>query len=319
MRILALAPGGIGDQILLFPMLDDLKKAYPNAEIDVVVEPRAMGTYRVCKSVYRTISFDFQGRNSLADWGNLLGMIREREFDAAISLERSWISGFLLWLTGIPIRISYAGSNNQIFLTQSVPQKLDQYTPCMHHDLLKGLDIQSPCPDLAISLPSRDIAWAEAEQKRLGIAGQGYLLINSGTGEVADGKGADRYPAQSWQSIIQDFQRRQPDMPIVLVQSPAEQALVATLLKTNSNLKVTSPADLGKLAAMIAGASLMLCPAGVAMHLAVATQTFTLAFFGTENAKKLLPVSDRFVGIQSVTGKISDIDPQTILQKVWGG
>jgi ADP-heptose:LPS heptosyltransferase len=301
-------------------MLDDLKKAYPNAEIDVVVEPRAMGTYRVCKSVYRTISFDFQGRNSLADWGNLLGMIREREFDAAISLERSWMTGFLLWLTGIPSRLGYVGGSDQLFLTQTVPQKSDQYAACMYHDLLKGLDIQTQCPDLAISVPARDITWAEAEQKRLGIAGQGYLLIDGGTGEIEAGKRADsHYPAQSWQSIIQDFQRRQPDMPIVLVQTPAEQELVATLLKSNPNLKVTSPADLGKLAAIITGASLVLCPVGVAMHLAVATQTFTLALFGSENPKKLLPASDRFVGIQSLTGKISDIDPQTILQKVWGG
>ena len=46
MRILALVPGGIGDQILFFPTLDDLKKAHPDAQIDVVVEPRAKSAYR---------------------------------------------------------------------------------------------------------------------------------------------------------------------------------------------------------------------------------------------------------------------------------
>ena len=41
MRILALVPGGIGDQILFFPTLENLKTQYPNSTIDVMVEPRA--------------------------------------------------------------------------------------------------------------------------------------------------------------------------------------------------------------------------------------------------------------------------------------
>jgi len=47
MRILALVLGGTGDQLLFFPTLDTLKQQYPKAEIDVVVEPRAMAAYRI--------------------------------------------------------------------------------------------------------------------------------------------------------------------------------------------------------------------------------------------------------------------------------
>ena len=69
MRILALVPGGIGDQILFFPTLDDLRAYYPEAEINVIVEPRAKGAYRVCKSVDEVLTFDFKDRNGLADFG----------------------------------------------------------------------------------------------------------------------------------------------------------------------------------------------------------------------------------------------------------
>ncbi|NEO28783.1 MAG: glycosyltransferase family 9 protein, partial [Kamptonema sp. SIO4C4] len=51
MRILALVPGGIGDQILYFPTLATLKQQYPDAAIDVLVEPRAKAAYRVCQNV----------------------------------------------------------------------------------------------------------------------------------------------------------------------------------------------------------------------------------------------------------------------------
>ena len=64
MRILALVPGGIGDQILFFPTLDDLKQSYPESQIDVIVEPRSKGAYQVCKSVRNVLSYDFRIRTS---------------------------------------------------------------------------------------------------------------------------------------------------------------------------------------------------------------------------------------------------------------
>jgi len=51
--------------------------------------------------------------------------------------------------------------------------------------------------------------------------------------------------------------------------------------------------DTGKLAAMIAGANLILCTDGAPMHLAVAVQTYTIALFGPTEPQKLLPASDR--------------------------
>ncbi|GAB1537372.1 hypothetical protein NUACC21_00120 [Scytonema sp. NUACC21] len=74
MRIVALVPGGIGDQILFFPTLDDLKLNLPQAEIDVVVEPRSKAAYRVSKSVHDVLAFDYKDRNSMADWGNTLSI-----------------------------------------------------------------------------------------------------------------------------------------------------------------------------------------------------------------------------------------------------
>jgi ADP-heptose:LPS heptosyltransferase len=319
MRIVAFVPGGLGDQILFFPTLDDFKQTYPEANIDVVVEPRAKDAYRVSKSVSGTILFDFKDRNSMADLGNLLGSVREREYDIALSLGQRWSVGFLLWLTGIPMRVGYAGSAGSFFLTNSVPLQQDQYAAAMYHDLLKGLGITNPCPEVSISVPASDLDWADAERKRLGIQ-NGYVLIHGGSSQLALKKGINKiYPAGNWKIIIQDFRTRQPDLPVVVVQGPEDEEFVGTLLESSPNLKVTTPADIGKLAAMIAGANLMLCTDSAPMHLAVAVKTYTLALFGPTDPTRLLPQNDRFVGIKSMTGRIADISPQTVLEKVWGG
>lgn len=319
MRIVALVPGGIGDQILFFPTLDELKRYYPDAQIDVVAEPRSAGAYRVCKSVTDVLRFDFKDRNSLTDWVNLIGNIRDREYDLAISLGRSWFVGLLLWLTGIPTRIGYQGAGTS-FLTNSVPLKTEQYAAAMYHDLLRGLGINSPCPELAINVPKPDIHWAEKEQKRLGIGESGYVLIHGGSSYLSQAKGFDKiYPVENWRQIIQDFQQRQPDLPVVVIQGPDDEQFVQSLRGFFSDLKVTSPGDIGKLAAIVAGANLILCTDSAPMHLAVAVQTYTIALFGPTEPQKLLPQSDRVIAIKSPTTKMSDIPPQTVLEKVWGG
>ena len=135
---------------------------------------------------------------------------------------------------------------------------------------------------------------------------------------MAQNKGINKiYPAKYWKLIIQDFVSRQPNLPVVVIQGPEDEQLVQELLPS-PNIKVTSPPDIGKLAAMITGANLMLCTDSAPMHLAVAVQTYTIALFGPTEPKKLLPTSDRFIAIKSPTTKMADISPQSVLERVWG-
>jgi len=319
MRILALVPGGIGDQILFFPTLADLKQQYPDALIDVMVEPRSKGAYRVCPYVHEVLVFDYKDRNGLADYLNLLGVIRDREYEIAIALGQRWAVGLLLWLNGIPKRIGYQ-TNSSWFFSDTVPLNQNQYAAAMYHNLLKGLNINTPCPPLKVVLPKKDIEWAEGTQKRLEIKDTGYILIHGGSSKLAIRKGIDKvYPVAKWQEIINDLQSKQPNLPIVLLEGPEDGQWVSELTSLCPNLKTVSPSDIGKLAAIIGGASLMLCTDSAPMHLSVAVGTYTIALFGPTSVQKLLPQSDQCVGIQSPTGSIADIKPEEVLSQVWRG
>ncbi|WP_009634571.1 glycosyltransferase family 9 protein [Synechocystis sp. PCC 7509] len=307
MRIVALVPGKIGEQILFFPTLDDLQRVYPDAQIDVVVEPRAKAAYRVCKSVTDTIAFDFKDRNSLADWGNLIGLLRDREYDIAISPQQQSLPHLLLWLTGIPTRIGYKGKGS-IFLTDPVPQKLQQSPAAKYHDLLQGLGINSPVPELNINVPSSDITWSEKEQKRLGINESGYVVFYDRPSPDHN----STYPIDSWRQIVQSLQEKQPNLPVVAIKDPENELFVKSMLAFFPDLKVTSPEDIGKLAATIAAANLLVCTDSAPMYLALAVQTYTVVL-GETSIK-----SDRLMEVKSSTAKIADIAPQTVMQRIWG-
>jgi ADP-heptose:LPS heptosyltransferase len=317
MRVVAFIPGSIDNQILFFATLDDLKRYYPHAQIDVVVEPQSKAAYRVSKSVRDVFTFDYKDRNSLADWGNLVGMIRDREYNVAIMAGQSWLVGLLMWLTGIPTRIGYEGQG-AVFLTNPIKPKLSQYVAKMYHDLLKPLKINPPCPALSVSVPKIDIEWAQGEQNRLGVSKTGFILIN------ADGATLDTtYPVESWQQIITACQEKKPDLPIVVIEKVSNEAslvnVTRSLLERGNNIQVTSPDDIGKLTAIIGGASLMLSVENSLLQLSIAVETYTITLLSSTGAEKLLPTSEKVLAITSPTGKVADISPQIVLEKIWGG
>ena len=234
------------------------------------------------------------------------------------NLGRNWTIEFLLWLDGIPVRVGHK-TNTSWFINRRVPLKTEQYNAYMYHDLVKGLDIQTPCPEVKISLLKEDIDWAEATQKILNIEDSGYILIHGGSSKLAEIKGINQiYPIPKWQLIVEDIQRRQSELPVVLLKSSEDGEWASEMLAVCPNLKVVSPPDLGKLAATIAGANLMLCTDSLPMHLSVAVGTYTIALFGPTEAKKLLPPeSDRFIGVQSLSKAIADIPSEQVLEKIW--
>jgi len=313
MRILALVPGGTGDQLLFFPTLDTLKQQYPNAEIDVVVEPRAMAAYRVCQSVNKVLKFDFNDRNSLADFGNLLGTIRDREYGAAIITQPIFSINILLWLSGIPMRISFAGQGD-FLLTDIITADPQEYAAVQRHNLLKLLDIQNPCPPIKINLPKSDLDWATNEQKRLGIQQSGFILLNCGANA--------NYPAESWATIAIDIQSKLPNLPIVAIDSVNNADLLKHLAARVANILITSPTDIGKLTAIIASANLFICAEGDAMQLGVAVGTALVAILGENTpASKYLPIGEKRIKyVQAIAGQSLDaIAPQTVLDKIWEG
>ena len=324
MRILALVPGGISDQLLFFPALEDIKKVYPNAEIGVAVEPKAAIAYRVSKIVDTVIPFAFSAANSPSDWANLLGLVRDREYEVAITTDLTWKMGLLLWLSGVPTRVTYDSTGGAWFYTATVPDKSQdgaQYQAERYHDLLKAIDIQKSVPELSVNVPEGDIAWANTLRDRLDLK-SGYVLMYPGQDTGRLGASA-QYPTSSWQALITDFRAKQPKMPIVLLQTQGSSAQVGLLKSQDAQLIVAVAENLGQAAAIVAGADLVLTPDSYVMQLSAALKVFTLALFGKNSPSEMLPPitgeETRFLGIASETGYVADIKPEAVFQIVWGG
>jgi len=311
MRVLALVPGDISEQLLFLSTFERLKQAYPSAEFGVVVEPSAKSAYSVSKLVNDVIPFDYQAANSPADWANLLGILRDREFEVALCASPRWEEGVLLWLSGIPTRIADSDTRTPWLYTQVVAASDSAYLGDRYQSLLKGLQLDGAVAS-ELNVPEADIAWADAQRSTLGLK-DGYVLM------YPDAAGTAAYPTESWLKIIEDFQAKQPQMALAVLNDAASQSAVAELTRQQQSLKVLAPENIGQTAALLAGADLVLTPESYVMRLAVALNVFTLALLGAEQAGALPAAGDRCLAIQSPTAKLADLSPETVLQKVWSG
>ncbi|QQE65769.1 hypothetical protein GFS31_24590 [Leptolyngbya sp. BL0902] len=307
MRVLALVPGGIERQLEFFPVLREIKEAFNTADIAVVADPEAKDIYQLSKVVSEVVPYSFQASNSPADWANLLGIVRDREFEAVITLTDSWSLGLLLWLSGIPTRIGYQGGSNGWFLTTLLPQPTD---PANYTALLKALKVDAPLAPPSLNVPQADLKAIDDLRRGAKLQG-GYVAVYPG-----HAPGGEAYPTDQWVAILKDFQQRQPDLPLVALQTPDTAANIAALRSALPTLTVLEPETLGQMAALIAGANLLVAVQGYPVALAAALEVYTVALSAAPMPAPA-GAGERLVNVAASTGKLADLTPASVLTTIW--
>jgi heptosyltransferase-2 len=183
-KILVMRYRFIGDTVLTVPFLRNLRQAYPEARIDLMIEPFSGQVLEGCPYVDRTIPFDFktihkysafsqQGR--FAGYVHYWKLLRQEGYDAVFVLKRSLSSALLIRAAGIPRRIGFATEGRTLLLTDPVPYRQDQHEVQNFLDCLRELDIPlqsdvlelwpSRESDLKISELFADIGWKKDDLK----------------------------------------------------------------------------------------------------------------------------------------------------------
>ena len=97
MRVLALSPGSLEDQLDRLPALADICQKL-NASLQVACDPQQAAPWKLLPFLEKLLPFSFEANPTLADWANLLGCVRDGERDCLLrnadgalrELERAW-------------------------------------------------------------------------------------------------------------------------------------------------------------------------------------------------------------------------------------
>ena len=127
-RILVIRYRFIGDTVLAIPALRNLRRAFPNATIDVLGEPVSADTLALCPYKNELLLYGprLKGEKKRAATfpTSLLGaarFLRARKYERCYILRRSFSSAILPLLAGIPHRVGFATDNRGWLLQRSTP------------------------------------------------------------------------------------------------------------------------------------------------------------------------------------------------------
>ncbi|MBQ4122840.1 lipopolysaccharide heptosyltransferase II [bacterium] len=141
-KILVVRYRFIGDMILTIPFLRNLRYAYPDSQIDMLVAPNSGEVIENCPYVDNFIYFDTtrkhkyeNGSGKKQSFWHYVSQLRKGKYDKAYVLKRSLSSALLCFFAGIKERVGYDTENRGIFLSKKV--KYDN----IRHEALCMLDV----------------------------------------------------------------------------------------------------------------------------------------------------------------------------------
>ena len=148
-RILVIRYRFIGDTLLTVPFLRNLRYAYPDAQIDMLVAPVSGDIIKECPYVDNFLYFDttrkhryeHNGGEKKTFW-SYVKLLREKKYDKAYVLKRSLSSAFLAFAAGIKKRIGFNTEGRAIFLTKRVPYNNDRHEVECFLDVLRADNIE---------------------------------------------------------------------------------------------------------------------------------------------------------------------------------
>ncbi len=147
LRLLVIRYRFIGDTVLAIPFLRNLRRAFPNAIIDVLSEPVSGDTLARCPYKNELLYYGprLQGaRKRAAPFPTGLfaaaRFLRARRYDRCYILRRSFSSAILPLLAGIPHRVGFSTEGRAWLLQRSTPYADKHEVECFL-DVLRADDI----------------------------------------------------------------------------------------------------------------------------------------------------------------------------------
>jgi lipopolysaccharide heptosyltransferase I len=129
-RILIIKPSAIGDVVHTLPVLNLLRRRWPDAHISWLVTPACAGLLErhpqldeVIRFERRTFGRGWRSPRVAFDLVQFMRSLRERAFDLVIDLQGLFRSGWLAWTTRAPVRVGFANAREGgwLFYTHRVP------------------------------------------------------------------------------------------------------------------------------------------------------------------------------------------------------
>ncbi len=287
-RILAIKFYGLGNVVMLLPVLGALRRAYPDAEIDFLTMRENQALLERSGAANRVIPVEVTGLSGLVRslW-RAVHVVRGREYDLVIDFEQFVkLSAILAFLSGAPERIGFNtdGQRRGWLFTTRVVYTDSEHMSGIFMRLLRPLEIDTRPAPLSFVTKSEDNARVDALLSQHGIAPDHFPIIAV---HVGSGPNFYRIPLKRWPldhfAQLCDALIEGSGAAIVFTgKGDEERALIHKVmgLMKHEAINVCDQLRIMELVTFLKRCHLSVANDTSVMHLAAAVRTPVAAFFG---------------------------------------
>ncbi|MCC6159260.1 MAG: lipopolysaccharide heptosyltransferase II [Deltaproteobacteria bacterium] len=278
-RLLVFQTAYLGDVVLTTPLVAALRRAYPDAVIDMVVQPAWTDVVRHHEALNDVLAYDKRGAHR-GPRGLLrfARMLRDRRYDVVLCPHPSLRSALTLAAARIPVRIGFADSAGALLFTRRVRRDTSAHEVRRVMSLVSALDLDldpEPIPPARVALdPAVDGA---ALMGRFGLAPERpFAAIHPGSVWATK-----RWTAEGFGAVGRDLARTFER--IVVLGGPGEESVAGEVANGTGDaaLDVSGRLKLPELCALLARAALLVTNDSGPMHIAAAHGVPVVAIFGS--------------------------------------
>ncbi len=282
----------MGDVLMMTPAIRALKWSASKRRITLLTSPSAAAIAPFIPEIDDTIAYAAPWMKSTSVRGPesdfaMMRTLRERRFDAAVIFttysQSPLPAAMLCQLAGIPLRLAHCRENPYFLLTDWVhetePQSQIRHEVHRQLELVAAINCRTPDERLSLRIPDPDLAWARHRLRSLGIdAAQPWIILHPGAGAPSR-----RYPQELWKAVAHELAARIA-CPLVFTGGENEIPLVQGIMQgVPRSHTEAGRLDVGKLAALISLAPLMIANNTAPAHIAAAVGTPIVDLYALTN------------------------------------
>lgn len=217
----------LGDLILTLPLIDEIHRQFPDADLHIVTNRGTAGLLADDLRVSSVIPFDKRGNDrGLRGMLRIIHRVRSLNCDAAFVPHRSMRSAQMVFLCGIPVRIGFEGTPGAFLYTERVQRDQEKHEIRRNLDLLGTLSpTETPRPTLPESQRANDEVSA-----LLGKNSNRLLAIAPGSVWATK-----KWPVEHWIELTERLLNASSETTIVVVGGPEDHALGEEIAQKDSS------------------------------------------------------------------------------------
>jgi len=302
--ILIIQLWGIGESVLTLPAINNLRKKFPKANVDILLTERNKDVYFNNKDINRMIPIRLNPVSIIKFF-----LAKYKKYDLVIDMEEYLnISSIISFFVGRK-RIGYSHNIRSALYTDTVRYNDEQHCSQTFADLLNPLNINSKIDKLIKLNYSSDDKKTIDEILKNKIK-KNNLIVGIAPG-AAESARSRMWPKENFIELTNRLIKKNKNIKIIFTGNNEEKKLIDEIKnkikEKDKIINLAGKITLKQLFYLVTGCDLFISNDAGPMHIAAALETKTIGLFGPNLQERFGPLNKKSVSIYK--GNICKFSP----------